>query len=164
MVDLILVAHNIRSIHNVGSLLRTAECLGVKSVYLTGYTPYPKIKNDPRLPHLAKKIDSQMTKTSLEAEKSLSIVANISLEECVSTLTELNYSIVGLEQTNNSLDLKDYQPSSKTALIVGNERYGLDKEALRLCEQKIEIPMKGKKESLNVVQATAIAIYKLNYL
>lgn len=164
MIDLILVAHNIRSIHNVGSLLRTAECLGVKSVYLTGYTPYPKIKNDPRLPHLAKKIDSQMAKTSLEAEKSLDIVANISLEECVSTLTELNYSIVGLEQTNASLDLKNYQPESKTALIVGNERYGLDKDALRLCKQKIEIPMKGKKESLNVVQATAIAIYKLNYL
>ncbi len=164
MIDLILIAHNIRSIHNVGSLLRTAECLGIKTVYLTGYTPYPKVKNDPRLPHLAKKIDSQMAKTSLEAEKFLNIVPGLSLEKCVSELIEQNYSIVGLEQTNDSLDLKDYQPTNKTALIVGNERYGLDEEALQLCQQKIEIPMRGKKESLNVVQATAIAIYKLTYL
>lgn len=164
MIDLILVAHNIRSIHNVGSLLRTAECLGVKTVYLTGYTPYPKIKNDPRLPHLAKKIDSQMAKTSLEAEKFLNIVPNLTLEECLDELTKQGYSVVGLEQTNSSLNLKDYRASSKTALIVGNERYGLDEEALQLCKQTIEIPMRGKKESLNVVQATAIAIYKLSYL
>lgn len=69
MKKLILIAHNLRSCHNVGSLLRTAEGLGVETVWLTGYTPYPPTKDDPRLPHLAQKIDRQIAKTALGAQK-----------------------------------------------------------------------------------------------
>ena len=50
--DIVLIANDIRSTHNVGSLFRTAECLGVTKLFLTGYTPYPSLENDPRLPHL----------------------------------------------------------------------------------------------------------------
>jgi 23S rRNA (guanosine2251-2'-O)-methyltransferase len=65
MRQLILIAHNLRSTHNVGSILRTAEGLGVTEVYLTGYTPYPETPNDERLPHLARKIQAQIQKTAL---------------------------------------------------------------------------------------------------
>jgi 23S rRNA (guanosine2251-2'-O)-methyltransferase len=65
MKELVLIAHNLRSTHNVGSLLRTAEGLGLNHVYLSGYTPYPKQAEDSRLPHLVDKLDRQIQKTSL---------------------------------------------------------------------------------------------------
>ena len=65
MRDIILIAHNLRSCHNVGSLLRTAEGLGVQTVYLTGYTPYPLELGDTRLPHIATKLHKQIDKTAL---------------------------------------------------------------------------------------------------
>ena len=72
MSDIVLIAHNLRSCHNVGSLLRTAEGLGVSKVYLVGYTPYPLgTGNDHRLPHEAVKIDKQIHKTALDAEKQM---------------------------------------------------------------------------------------------
>lgn len=69
MRTLVLIAHNLRSAHNVGSLLRTADGLGLQAVYLTGYTPYPLSPNDVRLPHLGQKIEKQIAKTALGAEK-----------------------------------------------------------------------------------------------
>ncbi|OGL30965.1 hypothetical protein A3F37_04245 [Candidatus Saccharibacteria bacterium RIFCSPHIGHO2_12_FULL_41_12] len=164
MKDIVLIAHNIRSTHNVGSLLRTAECLGVNDVYLTGYTPYPKIADDPRLPHLANKIHNQIAKTSLGAEQYLQIIANQSLSGCINVLKRRGYEIVGLEQTNDSIDILDFKPPKALALIVGNERYGIDNDTLKLCDKVIQIPMKGRKESLNVVQATAVALYGISYL
>lgn len=163
MRDIILIAHDIRSTHNVGSLLRTAECLGVKTVYLTGYSPYPKTIKDTRLPHLARKIDAQIVKTSLGAEEYLSIITIQSISESVKKLKNDGYKVIGLEQTDESVNIKDFNPTAKIALIVGNERYGVDEETLKLCDQTVEIPMLGKKESLNVVQATAIALYNLNF-
>lgn len=164
MRDLIVIAHNIRSTHNVGSLLRTAEFLGVKKIYLTGYTPYPKIDNDPRLPHLASKIHSQISKTSLGAESTLEINASSDIFVCVEDLKSDGYKIIALEQTNHSTDLAKFKSPKKIALIIGNERYGVEKEILDICDDYVEIPKKGKKESLNVVQAVSIAIYKINYL
>lgn len=162
MRDIALIAHDIRSTHNVGSLIRTAECLGIKTIYLTGYSPYPVIPQDPRLPHLAKKIDAQITKISLGAEKHMTIIAGTSVTDSVKELKNEDYKVIGLEQTEKSVDLKDYHPTDKIALIVGNERYGIDSDTLKLCDITIEIPMLGHKESLNVVQATAIALYSLN--
>jgi tRNA G18 (ribose-2'-O)-methylase SpoU len=66
--QLIVIAHNLRSAHNVGSLLRTADGLGISEVILTGYTPYPATQNDSRLPHLAAKINRQIQKTALDAK------------------------------------------------------------------------------------------------
>ena len=72
MRDIILIAHDIRSCHNVGSLLRTAEGLGVTKVWFTGYTPFPKMEHDDRLPHIAEKLTKQIQKTALGAESSQS--------------------------------------------------------------------------------------------
>ncbi|MEI6755611.1 MAG: TrmH family RNA methyltransferase, partial [bacterium] len=80
MKCIILIAHNLRSAHNVGSLLRTADAMGVSKVYLTGYSPYPKSENDSRLPHLALKIDKNIAKTALGAEENIDWEHNDSLD------------------------------------------------------------------------------------
>ncbi|HET8991666.1 MAG TPA: TrmH family RNA methyltransferase [Candidatus Saccharimonadales bacterium] len=157
----VLIAHNLRSAHNVGSLLRTAEGLGLKSVYLTGYTPYPIIKDDPRLPHIRNKIDMQIHKTALDAEKYLDVTFTENIESVINELRQDNYSIVGLELDNQAVDLKDYRRPNKLALLVGREVEGIEPEVLEQCDQIIQIPMRGQKESFNVVQAAAIALYTL---
>lgn len=158
---IILVAHNIRSAHNVGSLLRTADGLGVERVYFTGYTPYPALADDSRLPHIAGKLDRQISKTALSAEKSVSWDHSAQIEPVLDKLKSSGYEVVALEQAPNSVALADYNPGEKVALVVGNEVDGLDSEVLDLCSCVVEIPMSGQKESLNVAVAAAIALYQL---
>ena len=162
MKNIVLIAHNVRSTHNVGSLLRTAEGLGLKQVYLTGYTPYPLIENDNRLPHLKNKIDSQIHKTALGAEKLLTVVVETDINGVIKQLKADGFKIIGLEQNDKSVDLKDFKPPDKMAMIVGREVEGIEPELLEQCDAVIEIPMKGKKESFNVVQAAAMALYAIS--
>jgi 23S rRNA (guanosine2251-2'-O)-methyltransferase len=163
MKELVLIAHNLRSTHNVGSLLRTAEGLGLNHVYLSGYTPYPKQAEDSRLPHLVDKLDRQIQKTSLGAEK---LIANSHIEDTETLIAELkdkNYQIVGLEQTKHSISLNRFKSEDKLALIVGREVEGIEESVLSLCDQIIEIPMLGQKESFNVVQAAAMSLFYLQF-
>lgn len=159
--QIVLVADNVRSLHNVGSLFRTAECLGVKKLYLCGYTPHPSKKNDERLPHVVARNESQISKTALGTEKNLEWQYYKDVADCISQLKDEGFTIAALEQAENSIKLNDYSVPKKVALIVGNEPNGIDKSTLVLCNDIIEIPMYGKKESLNVVQAAAIALYAL---
>ncbi|MDB5184596.1 MAG: hypothetical protein JWN38_404 [Candidatus Saccharibacteria bacterium] len=159
MTELVLIAHNLRSTHNVGSLLRTAEGLGVRHVYLTGYTPYPAAPADARLPHLAQKMDRAISKTALGAEKTQAWTHDDSIFEVLETLRAENYIIAAIEQTPNAIKLPDYRPPRKLALIVGREVEGIEPEVLSVCDEAVEIPMFGKKESFNVVQAAAMALY-----
>lgn len=161
MKKIILIAHNLRSTHNVGSLLRTAEGLGVKEVYLTGYTPYPALTNDARLPHLSQKIDSQIHKTALGAEKHLAITVSPDIDSVLNSLATKGFSLVALEQHQRAVDLKNFKSPPAFALIVGNEIEGIAPDILSRCQFIIEIPMKGHKESFNVVQAAAMALYTL---
>lgn len=161
MRTLVLIAHNLRSSHNVGSLLRTAEGLGVKEVFLTGYTPYPKQPHDQRLPHLVTKIDNQIIKTALGAEKTLGIHSEIT--QVISGLKEEGYCIAAIEQAESSKKLPEFEPPEKIALIVGREVEGLEAEFLDLCDEVVEIPMFGKKESFNVAQAAAMTLYHCRF-
>lgn len=163
MSRLILIAHNLRSVHNVGSLLRTAEGLGVEQVFLTGYTPYPATENDERLPHLVQKIDKQFAKTALGAERTLDWRRVADIYQVLADLTQQGYMIAGLEQTPNSIYLPGFKPPQNLALIVGRETEGLEPEILAKCHLTLEIPMLGKKESFNVVQAAAMALYHLRF-
>jgi 23S rRNA (guanosine2251-2'-O)-methyltransferase len=163
MLKIILIVHNIRSCHNVGSLLRTAEGLGVERVYLTGYTPYPALPNDDRLPYLAQKINNQIHKTALGAEQFIGWQHSGQIEPILAQLKSSGFKIVGLEQHRNSVKLPKYRASTKTALIVGREVEGLENEILLACDTVIEIPMLGHKESFNVAAATAIALYHLRF-
>lgn len=163
MRSIIVIAHNIRSTHNVGSLFRTSEGLGVDRIYLTGYTPYPRHASDRRLPHLSDKINRQIHKTALDAENNLPWKHEESLLKVIEALKSQGYVIAALEQSANSTPLPEFQPPEKLALILGNEVSGLEPEDLALVSAILEIPMFGKKESFNVVQAAAIALYHLRF-
>lgn len=159
MPDIIVIAHNIRSTHNVGAIFRTSEGFGVSKLILSGYTPYPSIRNDTRLPHIADKLTKQISKTALGAE---TIVPFEYLEELsLPSLKSEGYRIVALEQDNRSISLKNYTPPEKIALLIGEEVHGITQELLEQCEDILEIPMVGKKESFNVSVATGIALYQV---
>jgi len=167
MRKLVVIAHNLRSTHNVGSLLRTAEGLGIEKVILSGYTPYPIAPKDERLPHLAKKIDKDIRKTALGAEALISWEHQTDIQETIQELRKNGYMIVALEQAKDSISLPEFckntPPEQPIALILGREVEGVESEVLKLCDKIVEIPMRGKKESFNVIQAAAIAMYILQF-
>jgi 23S rRNA (guanosine2251-2'-O)-methyltransferase len=163
MRQLAIIAHDMRSAHNVGSLLRTAEGLGVSKVYLTGYTPYPAKENDPRLPHIARKLDLQIDKTALGSSRFVDWSQVDNVTEVIDRLNAEGYSVVALEQSDRAVQLHEYQASEKIALLLGTEVSGLPKELLEKIETHLFIPMFGNKESFNVVQAAAMALYRLRF-
>ncbi len=157
--SLVLVAHNLRSSHNVGSLLRTAEGLGVIEVILSGYTPYPATSGDQRLPHISSKVTHAIQKTALGAEETLNWRHTENIEQAIAELKSVGFAVWALEQTAKAINLIKFEPPQKLALIIGRETEGIEEEVLALCDGSLEIPMKGEKESFNVVQATAMALY-----
>jgi len=162
MPEIIVIAHNIRSTHNVGAIFRTAEGFGINKIILSGYTPYPRTSNDARLPHIAEKLTSQIHKTALGAEG----IVEFEYTELppLSSLKEAGYRIIGLEQAARSISLPDYHAKGKVALLLGEEVHGIEAELLNQCDDIIEIPMVGQKESFNVSVATGIALYQLSLL
>ncbi|KKS16325.1 MAG: tRNA/rRNA methyltransferase [Parcubacteria group bacterium GW2011_GWB1_41_6] len=158
--EIFLILHNIRSLYNVGSIFRTAEAAGIKKIFLTGYTGKPVDRFG--------KIRPEIQKTALGAER------NVEWEHCrdigklikkLKTGREVRpprggrTSIVALEQSSKAIDYKKFKPRFPLALILGNEVRGLSKRILEKCDAIIEIPMKGKKESLNVSVAAGIALF-----
>ena len=161
--DIIVIAHNLRSCNNVGSILRTAEGLGVKTVYLTGYTPYPSEKNDIRLPYIREKLDKKIIKTSLGAERLVKWQHDENIFNVINHLKKNNYEILALEQNENSIELQDFKAKNKVTFILGREVEGIENDVLEIVDQIISIPMLGKKESFNVAQAMAMMTFKLRY-
>ena len=162
MPEIIVIAHNIRSTHNIGAIFRTAEGLGISKIILSGYSPYPTLKHDTRLPHISQKLTAQIHKTALGAET----IVPFSYTE-IPPLQELKasgYRIVGLEQAPTSVPITTYHAPAKVALLLGEEVEGITSELLAQCDDIIEIPMVGKKESFNVSVATGIALYQLALL
>ncbi|MBR0461020.1 TrmH family RNA methyltransferase [Candidatus Saccharibacteria bacterium] len=162
-----VVLHNIRSVYNVGAILRTCEGFGVDEVVLSGYTP--RYDDKELLPHLRDKLNKQIAKTALGAEKLLNIYASGDIFANLTEWKKQDYKIVGLE--NNIQDtrlrrlnepgLKD-EIDEKVVLILGEEVNGIDQKLYELIDVFVEIPMRGKKESFNVSVAAGIAIYTLN--
>ncbi len=160
MRDIILIAHNIRSTHNVGAFFRTADGFGISKIIFSGYTPYPTLEQDSRLPHFADKITRQIHKTALGAETMVPFERHE--EPPLEELKHQGYAIVGLEQDETSIMLQDYNPPQKVALLLGNEIDGIYPEFRAQCDALVEIPMRGGKESFNVSVATGIALYQLS--
>jgi len=148
-----LILHNIRSNHNVGSIFRTADGAGVTKLWLTGYTPAPLDQ--------FKRVNSEIAKTALGAEQSVEWEKRENIITLIKELKNLDYKILALEQADNSVDYKQVKLEGKTVLIVGNEVEGVEGDVLNLCDQIIEIPMRGSKESLNVAVATGVAVFRL---
>lgn len=169
--DIALIAHNLRSCHNVGSLLRTAEGLGVDTVYLTGYTPFPMTPqpgsdgtDDNRLPHQVLKLNKQIHKTALGAEHMVRWEHQNNVFDVIQQLHHNGYVVAAVEQTTSSTVLPSYPPGPKIALIVGREVDGLEADVMSAVDLVLEIPMFGSKESFNVVQAAAMALYHCRFM
>lgn len=159
MPEMIVIAHNIRSTHNVGAIFRTSEGFGITKIILSGYTPYPTLTHDTRLPHISRKLTDQIHKTALGAEAIVPF--EYQEQPDLATLRQDGYRIVGLEQDVRSVLLPNYTAPDKIALLLGEEVEGITSDLRDLCDDLIEIPMTGKKESFNVSVATGIALYAL---
>lgn len=151
----VAVCHNVRSAFNIGSVFRTADGAGVAKIILGGYSAHP--------PH------PKITKTALGAEKSVPYERVWQTWQAIEKLKKNGYHIVALEKTKKvypeakrgAQNIFSYRPKFPLALVVGNEVRGLSKEILKRCDEVVFIPMRGKKESLNVSVALGIAIYKI---
>lgn len=163
-MELILVLDNIRSTYNVGAILRTAEGLGVSKVILSGYTP--RVDDANLLPHLREKLNHEIHKTALGAEKMLDIYASDDIISDLKNLKKEGWQVVGLEnniEKENLVSLNDKglrsKLTDKVVLILGEEVNGINYSLYDIIDLFIEIPMRGKKESFNVSVAAGIAIY-----
>lgn len=163
MIEIVVLAHNIRSTHNVGALLRTCEGLGVNKLYFSGYTPFPKMEHDPRLPHISARIDTQVHKTALGAEKSQAWEYYEGIDSILNMLSIEGFMVVALEQSDRSTPLPEFKPPSKIAVLIGEEVNGVNSPLLKSIATHLEIPMFGKKESFNVVEATSMCLYHLRF-
>ena len=165
---MIAILHNIRSIHNTASMFRTADGAGVKKIYLTGITPSPLDKFERSI--------GQFTKVSLGAEDFVEWEKVKDINRVIKNLRAEGYKIIALEQSPKSVPYyklpsfakalegkhAEVEKSKRICLIVGNEVRGLLKSVLEKCDKILEIPMRGKKESLNVSVAFGIVAYELN--
>jgi len=142
-----LVLDNLRSAHNVGSIFRTAECLGIKHIYLVGYTATPQ--------------DKAVKKTAMGADESVSWSHVERLEDLIQNLKKEGVELIALETAENAKSLYKSGVKPKSALFLGNERFGLESKHLKLMDLVLKIPMKGRKNSLNVSNACAIATYEI---
>lgn len=147
MPELHVIAHNIRSAENVGSLFRTADALGVAKIWVVGYSPdtaHPKV-----------------SKTALGAEKTVMSENVLEIGGLLRDLRDQGFRIVGLELDPRAVPLAGYRPPDKVALVLGNEVDGIPPWVRDLCEDLVYIPQLGVKESLNVSVAAAIAAYAI---
>ncbi len=151
---MVVILHNIRSLHNVGSIFRTSDAAGVEKIYLCGITPKP-------IDELGRS-RQQLTKVSLGAEKYIKWEYVKSTNSLISKLKKEGYKIFAIEQSRKAepyYNLKLKAKTSKLALIVGNEVKGLPKSVLNKADKILEITMYGKKESLNVAVAFGIVAF-----
>lgn len=155
MQEIVAILYNIRSLHNVGSVFRTSDGAGVKKIYLCGYTPAPADRLGG--------VPGDLAKTALGAEKYIAWEKDQSLTKIISKLRKQGYKIWAVEQDKNSINYARVKPgkNAKIALLLGPEVEGLGKKLLGQCDKILEIPMLGRKESLNVSVAYGIIAYHL---
>lgn len=144
---LCFVLDHLRSALNVGSLFRTAECMGIEHIYLVGYTPTPE--------------DKGVQKTAMGTEKWVSWSQHNHFSDVSQILKEKKYSLAALETCRESISLAQYKAPKPLALLVGNERFGLNAEMLNEVDTVVSIPMRGVKNSLNVANTMSMASFEV---
>lgn len=142
-----VIVNNIRSLHNVGSVFRTADGAGVEKIWLCGITGVPP--------------SSKISKTALGAENTVAWEYRENAVDCACRLKAAGFQIVLLEQVKNSVPYQDFSPSGPLALVIGNEIDGVNENMLSCCDLSIEIEMQGVKNSLNVGVAFGIVAYDI---
>jgi 23S rRNA (guanosine2251-2'-O)-methyltransferase len=145
----VVVLDNIRSMHNVGSVFRSADAFLIQAIFLCGYTPRP--------PH------RDIHKTALGATETVAWEYFPTAVLALSSLKEKGYAVFAVEQVENSLPLPQFaaQHSGPLAVVFGNEVEGVGEEALALCDGSVEIPQWGMKHSLNISVAAGIVLWEL---
>ena len=148
-IPVIVVLDNIRSMHNVGSVFRTADAFLLQGIYLCGYTPQP--------PH------RDIHKTALGATETVTWKYYASTQEAVQELREEGYQLWAVEQVEKSVPLNrfDANQPAPLAIVFGNEVSGVDAEVIKACDGCIEIPQLGMKHSLNISVAAGIVLWEL---
>jgi tRNA G18 (ribose-2'-O)-methylase SpoU len=150
------VLHNIRSAHNTASIFRTSDGAGVEKIYLCGYTPSPIGKLG--------EYRKDFSKVALGAEKTIPYEKEKSTIAVIKKLKEDGYEIISIEQDKRSIPYQTFKTrKKKIVLVMGNEVSGLPSLVLKLSDHILEIPMAGKKKSLNVSVAFGVAAYRLRY-
>jgi len=142
---MIVIAHDIRSLHNIGSIFRNAAAFGIEKLYLTGFTETPPRK--------------EIAKVALGAQD-LVAWEKVGIKDLISNLKDNGYEVWGLETGEDAVSIEELK-DKKLALVLGNEVEGIDKETIKLLDGIAEIPMK-KKKSLNVSVASGIAMFVLS--
>ncbi len=146
--NIIVVVDNVRSGYNVGAILRTSECLGVRQVYLCGITPDPS--------------NSAVQKSAVGAQELLHIEACNNTLLALEKLRQQNYQIWALELSNGAVEINSLvEVPQKVVLVVGNERCGIDPAVIETSDKVVYIPMAGIKNSLNVEVSFGIALDQL---
>lgn len=148
MKDFYVICDNIRSLENIGSIFRTADALKVTKIYLCGISGTPP--------------NHKISKTALGAEKDIPFEYQKQTLRLIKQLKKDTISIISLEQSKKSVDYAKFKPKFPLALVIGNEVKGVSKSILKHSDAIIDLPMLGKKESLNVSVSFGIAGYELN--
>jgi tRNA G18 (ribose-2'-O)-methylase SpoU len=146
---IIIVLDDIRSLNNIGSVFRTADAFLVEKIYLCGITAIPPNK--------------EIHKTALGATETVAWEYKKNVLEAIADLKKENISVFAIEQVENSIYLQDFliEKGKKYALVFGNEVFGVNQEAIELCNGTIEIPQLGTKHSLNIAVSAGIVIWDL---
>lgn len=146
---LILILDDIRSLHNIGSVFRTADAFLIEKIYLCGITAVPPNK--------------EIHKTALGATETVAWEYHKDVLEVIESLQKEEVSVWAVEQVENSVFLQDFQPEKdlKYALVFGNEVKGVSQEAVQLCNGTIEIPQLGTKHSLNISVSAGIVVWDI---
>ncbi len=152
-ISRVLILPDIRSAINVGAIFRTADALGVDKVYLTGVTPRPTDKFG--------RIQKDIKKSALGAEEFVKWEYIENLSKLINKLKKEGYFIIAIEQSENSKDYRKIKIKEQTAFVLGEEVNGIKENILARCDAVAEIPMHGKKESLNVSVACGVALFRM---
>ncbi len=145
---IVVVLDNIRSMHNVGSVFRTADAFLAEAIYLCGFTPQP--------PH------RDIHKTALGATETVRWEYQVSTLEAISKLKGEGYKVYAIEQAEGSVSLEKFSTDAeKIAVVFGNEVDGVSDEVLAICNGCIEIPQLGMKHSLNIAVTAGIVLWEL---
>lgn len=144
-----VICDNIAYAENVGMIFRVSEAMGVYQLFLCGQTPDPQ--------------NRKVQKTARSTEKYVNYECHENTAELITSLKEKDYTIVALEITNISCEIKNikFNNYSKIALVIGNEKNGISEEVLKNADLSGEINMFGKNSSMNVVNALSIALYEI---
>lgn len=149
--EIVVILHNIRSAQNVGSIFRTADAAGISKIFLTGTSPSPVDRFGRKRKDIAK--------TALGAEDYVAWEYAPNIGRLIARLKKERYAVVAVEQARGALEYTRIRFPKKTAFIFGNEVAGLPPRMLKKCDSVIEIPMRGRKESLNVAVAAGIILF-----